>query len=370
MLTSELFEHPKGRQTRWFSFENPTGAKGAAAMTRRGRKGAACRGIAPGERVTLLKTDGPGVIRLIWATYFRYQDPKRIRKLRIEMYWDGEATPAVNAPFDDFFCQAADSEKKPFENALFSSAEGRNYTSFVPMPFKKSAEIILVNDGDDNVEQFYYIIEATIGDELPADMLYFHTYYSPERRTVMSQDFEILPKVNGCGRFLGCNINVQADACYKNTWWGEGEVKIYIDGDEEYPTLAGTGTEDYIMTAWGQGFFANQEAGCLLYRVEEDGGIKTAFYRLHISDPVWFHEECRVTIQQIGSSLPEDMRRIHESGFVMQPIYAGTGIDLVDSKTKCYEFDEIDLYDPEITGIGFEREDLYSAIAYFYLDRP
>ena len=188
--------------------------------------------------------------------------------------------------------------------------------------------------------------------------------------TVLRQDFEILPKVIGCGRYLGCNVNVHTDVCYKNTWWGEGEIKVFLDGDTEYPTLAGTGTDDYIMTAWGQGFFVNQEAGCLLYTNEENGAIKTAFYRLHICDPVWFQEDCRVTLQQIGSSLPADMRRIYENGTIMEPIYACTGIDLVDSNTKTYEFDEIDLYNPALTGIGFEREDWYSSIAYFYLDRP
>lgn len=369
MEIPELYENPRGRQTRWFSFENPAGKKGVAATTRKGRKGAACRGIAPGERVTLMKTEGPGVVRLIWATYFRYDDPQRIRKLRIEMYWDGEAVPAVNAPFDDFFCQAADKEKKPFENGLFSSAEGRSYASFIPMPFRKSAEIVVVNDGDDNIEQFYYIVEATIGDALPADTLYFHALYSPERKTQMGQDFEILPKVTGCGRFLGCSINVRADASYKGTWFGEGETKIYLDGDDAYPTLAGTGTEDYILTAWGQGFFAHREAGCLLCREEEDGGITTSFYRLHLSDPVWFREDCRVTIQQIGSAPPENVRKVYENGAKMEPIYAITAVDLADSNTKVLEFD-FDLYDPALFGVGFEREDYYAAVAYYYLDRP
>lgn len=369
MDISKLYEHPRGRETRWFSFENPTGAKGAAAMSQRGRKGSPCKGIAPGERVTLMKTEGPGVVRLIWVGYYRYNDPKRIRQLRIEMYWDGATVPAVNAPFDDFFCQAADPEKKPFENALFSSPEGRNFNCFVPMPFKKSAEIVVVNDGAENVELFYYLIETTIGDPLPDDMLYFHTYYSPERKTVLGQDFEILPKITGSGRFLGCNMNVRTDPSYEYTWFGEGEVKVYLDGDEEYPTLAGTGTEDYILSAWGQGYYYTREAGCLLLRKEEGGGFTTAFYRLHISDPVWFHQDCRVTIQQIGNDVTEDVLRAYEKGAKMAPVFTSTSLDFADSNTRRYYFD-FDMYDPELISIGFDREDYYSAIAYYYLDKP
>jgi len=103
MNLSSLYENPRGRYTRWFSFENPTGAKGAAATARNGRKGAACRAIAPGERVTLLKTDGPGVVRYFWIGVYRFNEVERLRKLRFEMYWDGAEEPAVNAPVGDFF---------------------------------------------------------------------------------------------------------------------------------------------------------------------------------------------------------------------------------------------------------------------------
>lgn len=369
MDISNLYENPRSRQTRWFSFENPTGAKGAAAQAHRGRKGAPCRGIAPGERVTLMDTDGPGVVRLMWCGFWGYNDPKKIRKLRIEMYWDGASTPAVNAPFDDFFCQAADAEKMPFENALFMSPEGSSCNMRVPMPFKKHAKIVVVNDNDENQELFFYLIEATFGDPLPDDMLYFHTFYSPERKTVMRQDYEILPKITGCGRFLGCNINVHTDPSYKKNWFGEGEVKVYLDGDEEYPTLAGTGTEDYILSGWGQKCFANSESGCLLFRWEEDGSLSTAFYRLHLSDPIWFHEDCRVTIQQIGNDDPDLVRSCYEAGAKMEPVFASTSLDEADPNTHKYYFD-FDMYDPELINIGFEREDYFSSIAYYYLDRP
>lgn len=369
MDVSTLYENPRGRKSRWFSFENPTGAKGEAAKAHRGRKGAPCRGIAAGERVILMDAVGTGVVRRIWAGFWKYNDPARIRKLRIEMYWDGAAVPAVNAPFDDFFCQAADAEKTPFENALFSSPEGSSYNSRVPMPFQKSAKIVVVNDSDENVELFFYLIEATFDDPLPEDTLYFHTFYSPERKTVMRQDYEILPKTTGCGRFLGCNINVRTDPSYQHNWFGEGEVKIYLDGDDQYPTLASTGTEDYILSAWGQKSFANAEAGCQLFRWEDDGSLTTAFYRLHISDPVWFQEDCRVTIQQIGNDTPETVRKAYEAGAKMEPLFASTSLDEADPNTRKYYFD-FDMYDPELINIGFEREDYFSSIAYYYLDRP
>lgn len=162
--------------------------------------------------------------------------------------------------------------------------------------------------------------------------------------------------MKGCGRFLGVNIGVMADKeRYFTSWWGEGEVKVYLDGDSEFPTLSGTGTEDYIGTGWGQGQYAHLYQGCHLADHEN---LEYCFYRFHVPDPVYFRKDIRVTIQQIGCWLPDTKPQLHQSG---RPVYqAGPGLV------------EVDLSESGDTGpFGlFERQDDWSSCAYFYLDRP
>jgi hypothetical protein len=137
----------------------------------------------------------------------------------------------------------------------------------------------------------------------------------------------------------------------KGTWWGEGEVKCYIDGDGDFPTLAGTGTEDYIGTGWGQGKYCNYYQGCLIADYAND---RYAFYRLHVPDPVFFDTDIRVTIQQIACSGAEGLENCRKNGL----------------KVKCAGAWEYLDYD-KIKGAIFERfDDDWSSVAYYYLDKP
>jgi len=367
MAFESLFEAPHGRYARWYTFENPEGKKGQGAMTNHGHKGMPSYQIMPGERVVLTDCEGPGIIQQIWMTYDDFKSERRIRQLHLEMYWDGEETPAVNVPVEDFFCQAAWPHKMAFENALFSSPEGRNFNCFIPMPFKKKAKVVLVNDSPEQMIEVYYCIEVMHGVELPDDFLYFHCVYQPERKTTMDVDYEILPKVTGIGRYLGTNIMVRADKEYHPTWFGEGEVKIYLDGDEEYPTLVGTGTEDYILTAWGQGEYSTAYAGCTLMHESEENGLVTAFYRLHIPNPVYFEQECRVTIQQIGGSERKTAKQVMDNGVKMKVIY---GQEMDGEFRIKYDEDTVDINNEKVFWVNFLREDFYSSVAYLYLNRP
>jgi len=363
MEPNTLFEHPHGRYTRWFTFENPEGKKGAGAIKNHGHKGDAVRTLQPGETVTLMDCAGPGILQQMWFTYSGYNEASHIRTMWIEIFWEGEENPAVSAPMDDFFCRAAWPNERPFQNALFSSPEGRSFNCFVPMPFKKAAKVTLRNGSAQKVDVFY-CLEATFGMELPPDLLYFHTLFQPERKTSLGVDFEILPKITGTGRYLGTNVLVRDGEGNSGTWFGEGEVKIYLDGDTEYPTLAGTGAEDYVLTAWGQGEFNNLYSGCTLYTTDAAGRMVTAFYRLHIPCPVYFSEDCRVTLQQMGGGPYTQVRRVMNSG---------AKIKLISGNTfggKYYWEDDIDVNDPDLFYCNFLREDYVSAIAYFYLDRP
>lgn len=356
LVNEPLFVVPEGVQTRWASAENLKGEKGAGGQVNAGRKGSASLTLKAGDKKTLAEVQGTsGMVRRIWVTVHD-RIPEMLRGIRIDMYWDGSAEPAVSAPLADFFCQSLGRMAHPFESALFSSPEGRSFNCCIPMPFRTGMKIQVTNESNHDLDMFFYDVDYTVGDKLPENSMYFHAHWRRENPTTLQKDFEILPKVQGRGRYLGCGLGVIADMqTYFMSWWGEGEVKIYLDGDKEYPTLCGTGTEDYIGTGWGQGPYSNLYQGC-----NYADGIKNwwSFYRLHVPDPVWFQKDCRVKIQQIGCWAPESSKLMHEAG---RTIYlAGPGRVKVDMSPES-----------KLPKYGlFERQDDWSACAYFYLDRP
>ncbi len=137
------------------------------------------------------------------------------------------------------------------ENEFFSRPEGRSMNCYIPMPFRKSARIVLTNKSEAPTSLCYTIFFSKV-PSLPDDINYFHCAWRRKRRTQLGKDCEILRMVKGKGRFIGTNISVIANPEYEQTWFGEGEAKIYLDGYTDYPTLCGTGTEDYIGSGWGQ----------------------------------------------------------------------------------------------------------------------
>ncbi|MBN8460703.1 MAG: DUF2961 domain-containing protein [Verrucomicrobia bacterium] len=372
-----LYQAPAdGTHTRWISPENPTGAKGQGGKSNRGAKGDAFIVIAPGATATLADIKGAGIIRRMWLSGTIPMNREQRRLVRIDMFWDGAPTPAVSAPVGDFFCSGL-GLLVPFENALFSSPEGRSYNFTVPMPYRKGARIQLVNESTAHALVWYDINYTEVAKQAD-DALYFHTHWRREAKTELGKDFTILPKVTGKGRYLGTNIGVIGDAAYRGTWFGEGEVKIYLDGDTDYPTLAGTGTEDYIGTGWGQGEFRGRIHGSLVSDKNRD---LYAFYRFHIDDPVFFHQDCRVTIQQIGNASTEQVRKIIASGATTKPLWVldthgGDVNNLTGRAPEIHRMlDRKDAPSPDDPkhpegSTHFYRSDDVSATAYFYLDRP
>jgi len=283
----KLPEHPV--QSRWYTLENKNGDKGAAGKAKFGRKGAACTTVAKGDTLVLADIKDSGTIRRIWIT-ISPRDAKTLRSLKMEMYWDGAKTPAVQGPLGDFFCHSQ-GQMVRFENACFSSPEGRSFCCTIPMPFRKGGLIQLVNETDNDVV-VYYDVNATIGDVHDDKVLYFHSYWRRENPTTIREDMTILPFVKGKGRFLGCNLGIRTNEAYSRFWWGEGEVKVYLDGDTDFPTLCGTGTEDYIGSAWGQGHFVNMYQGNQYVKDDvevDDTTLADAYgyYRFHIPDPIY-----------------------------------------------------------------------------------
>ena len=345
----QIYELPEGVETRWASPENPTGQKGRAGTAAGGRKGSPTIAIKAGATVVLAEAKNTsGMVRRIWMT-MPDRSPQMLRGLRLEMFWDGAASPAVSAPVGDFFGVGL-GQMAQFESALFSNPEGRSLNCFVPMPFRTGMRIVMRNESGRDLPELFYDVDYTLGDRHPANILYFHAHWRRENPTILQRDYEILPKVSGRGRYLGTNIGVIVNQSeYFNTWWGEGEVKIYLDGDDALPTIAGTGTEDYIGTGWGQGRYSNLYQGS---PVADEARMRWCFYRYHIVDPVYFRRDVRVTIQQIGYLADHSRGGFFRTG--RQLYRAGAGKVLMD-----------------MTKDGkFERADDWSSCAYFYLDRP
>jgi hypothetical protein len=360
---SDLFHKPPGVATRWSSFENLEARPGAGGAENRGAKGHAFDSLDAGETKVLLDLTGSGTVRRIWLT-LRPRNPAVLRALRLDMTWDHADKPAVSVPLGDFF-NWVHGQPAAFENALFANPEARSFVCFVPMPFRAAAKITLTNESDTDIPHLFYDINATVGDRHDEHVMYFHASWRREQLTRLGHDFEILPRVEGAGRFLGCHVGVIANQ--RNVgWWGEGEVKVYLDGDTTQPTLCGTGTEDYIATAWGQGEYAQRYHGCLL---ADNDAQRYSFYRYHIPDPVYFDRECRVTIQQIGGTNNKDVLAMVKRGIEIQPISAdadGRFIKLLEQDRPLDVLESI----PDSSWVNYYRRDDVSAVSFFYLDSP
>jgi hypothetical protein len=350
-------------QSVWVSFENRTGEKGAAGQSNQGAKGHPSDQILAGDSCELLNIRGAGIIQRIWMTV-NDRSPEMLRGLWLKMYWDDAPEPAVSAPLGDFFCNGL-SVMTAFENCYFSNPEGRSLNCIVPMPFKTAARIVLVNLSEKRLHSLFYDINLVRLQKWDNDMMYFHSLWNRENPTTLGQDYTILPEIKGEGRFLGVSMGIVSDSIYRNTWWGEGEVKVYLDGDEEFPTLCGTGAEDYIGTGWGQGRYAHKYQGCLL----SGRNRQWSFYRFHVPDPVLFSNSCRVTLQQIGGSEHAEVLELWQNNIPLIPI----SVFRYDEERLIGLFDEpMPLDDPAFPKgwVNFYRQDDVSSVAYYYLDRP
>ena len=302
-LRSKLYEYEPGVQTRWATFENPKAEKGKGGISNNAGKGRAFEPFAAGETKVLLDTAGSGVVTRIWMTICN-RSPEALHGVKIRMFWDNAATPAVDVPLGDFFC-APFGKLTAFENELFASPEGKSFNCFIPMPFREAARIELANLSGMDIAHLFYEVDFELRQH-KSDIMYFHCAWNSADNLPLGQDYELLPKTSGAGKIIGVNMGVDANKLYGPLWWGEGEVKVYLDGDEKYPTLCGTGAEDYIGTGWGLGSYANRSQGSM---VVDDNGIYT-FYRLHTNDPIHFESEIRMTIQAIGGGFRDELLKV------------------------------------------------------------
>ncbi len=357
----QLYQMPAGVQSRVSSFENPNGIKGGGGKTNKTAKGNAFEWIKEGETKTLLNIKGEGTIRRIWLTID--QNPVKLRSLRLQMFWDGAVKPAVDVPLGDFFCNNL-GKRTAFQSALFSSGEGRSFNCYIPMPFRKSAKVLLVNEGRETAMLFYDLDYVT--EKLAPGALYFHAYWTRQNNEKVGDDYIMLPNINGKGRFLGVSVGLNVDSAYGKTWWGEGEVKMYLDGDTQYPTINGTGAEDYTGSAWGLGTFTNFYQGCTL---ASDSLRQYVFYRLHIPDAVYFNSSIKVVIQQIGGGDTKEVRELIRNGVRLKPVTVASPSSFVRLFEETGYAAVTDEKFPD-GWVNFYRVDDYSSVSYFYLDRP
>lgn len=285
------------------SFECLTGERGSGGSSFGGRKGTPNKLLHADERVVLADIEGPGIIRHFWMTV-PAAIPEKLRGLVLEVFYDGASEPSISVPAVDFF-GLPHGRLAAYTSAMTSVLEGRGFNSYIPMPFHDRIRVELWNSAPSR-QILYYQINYTLQPELPDDLGLLHATFTRENPTTLRQDFVIADGLRGPGRFLGCNVGVRV--IDPADWYGEGEVKVYRDGDTDLPTICGTGLEDYIGTAWGLGRFHAPYTGAPLLVAEgaDKGPIPgnpdmVGFYRWHVADPIMFERELRVTIQQIGA---------------------------------------------------------------------
>ncbi|MBI2767812.1 MAG: DUF2961 domain-containing protein [Chloroflexi bacterium] len=280
------------------TFENPDGARGAGGAAKGGRKGAPSRIIGPGERVVLADLRGPGTIRHIWMT-FPPAAPEVMRAQTLEVRYDGSKAPSIWAPCMDFFGMPH-GRPVAYYSALTAAQEGRGFNAYFPMPFRDRVEVTYTNASNRPLP-LYYQVDYTLEPAVAGDAGYLHAAFRRENPTTMKQDFVICDGLRGPGRFLGCVVGIRM--LDSGSWYGEGEVKVFRDGDTTLPTICGTGLEDYAGSAWGMGAHAALYGGSP-QQVYPPGQPNqpdfVGFYRWHLPDPIIFAREMRVTIQQIG----------------------------------------------------------------------
>lgn len=315
-----------GHKSRSASFENPSAAPSSGGSAAEGRKGAPSQLVPPGGRVVLADLEGPGVVTHFWAVVSKLplsMNPIFLRSQLIEIFYDGMTEPSVSVPMPDFF-GAVHGFPVAHSSSLTAINEGHGFSSRVPMPFDQRIRIEWENTSE-VLALLYYQVDLLMGSP-PADSGYLHAAFRRENPTQMGRDFVITQGLRGPGRYLGCTAGVRV--IEPGHWWGEGEVKIYFDG-EELPTICGTGTEDYIDSGWGLGAFSAPESGAPLVLARAEGSQQAqslvGFYRWHLSDPVVFQKEIRVTLQQIGSASFREGQEAEFAAFKESHAVAGTG---------------------------------------------
>ncbi len=263
--------------------------------------------ILPGETHVLMDEQGPGVITHIWLTFLgpEPQDwakngSANHQEMLLRMFWDGNLRPAVEAPVGDFFASCFGQRREVISLPVVVE-DGDSYNCFWRMPFRKSARIEIVNQSDKPLSLLYYNIDWIQKDKLPKDTPYFYAQYRQEYPAQHGKDYVILD-TQGKGHYVGTVLAVRTRS---PSWFGEGDEKIYVDGEKK-ASIWGTGTEDYFLSAWGLKRTSTPYFGVPYFDQWGIVGSHTGAYRWHLNDPIVFNRGLKVTLEHFGWISPDE----------------------------------------------------------------
>ncbi|MDF2685900.1 MAG: hypothetical protein K0S55_1081 [Clostridia bacterium] len=291
--------------------ENLTGEKGKAAMATTGTGANCARDLGTGWKIspsvvvkahtvfTMADIKTSGAIKHIWLT-----PSLRNRNCIIRFYWDGSENPSVEVPVWDFFASGLNSSYAPINSLPICVNPGSGLNCYWEMPFKKQCLVTFENRDDQDMVLYYQI--DYIETEIPDDIAYFHAQFRRVNPLPYKDVYTIVDGIKGKGQYVGTYLLWGVN---NNGWWGEGEIKFYMDGDKEYPTICGTGTEDYFCGSYNfdvNGHYTEfSNAYCGVPKVNRPDGLynsqtRFSLYRWHLTDPIYFEEDLKVTIQALG----------------------------------------------------------------------
>lgn len=309
-------------KSRSISPENFSGEKGKGGMATTGTGSGASRDLGQGWKVspsivikskttyTIAEMDGPGSIQHIWMT-----PTGNWRYTIIRIYWDDETTPSVEAPVGDFFCMGW-GKYSPLQSLAVAVNPGSAFNCYWPMPFRKKCKITMENIADKDM-YLYYQVDYILTD-VPNDAAYFHAQFHRTNPLPYKQDYVLVDGIKGKGQYVGTYLAV---GITNNGWWGEGEIKFFMDDDTKFPTICGTGTEDYFCGSYDFDTRKKNDAGvestvytefCSPYTgmpqvIRGDGHYdvmqRFGLYRWHITDPVRFDKNLKVTYSLLDGGM-------------------------------------------------------------------
>ncbi|MBN1127219.1 MAG: DUF2961 domain-containing protein [Sedimentisphaerales bacterium] len=265
------------------------------------------KNVAPGETKVLMDRSGPGIITHIWLTFLG-PEPQAWAKdgsanhqeMLLRMYWDKESKPAVEAPVGDFFACGFGKRSEVISLPVIVE-DADSYNCFWHMPFRKHARIEIVNQSKKPISLLYYNIDWIKTDSISKNTPYFYAQYRQEYPVTQGTDYLILD-TQGKGHFIGMVLSVRTRS---PSWFGEGDEKIYIDGEKD-ASIWGTGTEDYFLSAWGLKTTSTPYFGVTYFDQWGIVGGHTCAYRWHVQDPIVFNKSIRVTIEHFGWISPDE----------------------------------------------------------------
>jgi hypothetical protein len=271
------------------------------------------RTVTPGQTLTLLDVDGPGMISHMWFT-LADREPFFLKRVVLRIYWDSEESPSVESPIGDFYGLGT-GDIVPWQSPVLTVSHDRAMNCWFPMPFAKHAKVTITNEGKEALESLYWNIDyRTDTKPLPKDTLYFHAQYRQAqpnhgwtgqwyengdpiveyRRNLDGKDNYVWMEAQGHGQFVGVTMSILQN---QDGWWGEGDDMFFIDGSAT-PTFIGTGSEDYFLGAWdfgGAGYSLPLNGAPLVG--SEIAGARWSVYRFHLDSPIPFSKSFKATIE-------------------------------------------------------------------------